>query len=104
MARFAMQRLALTRGPEGWAWYGPDGVLEAEGAGVPQPQLVDTVGAGDSFTAMLLAGQALGRRMPDVLALANRYAAFICGIRGPLPAEAAALLPWQQALAALPAT
>ncbi|PTT83942.1 hypothetical protein DBR42_15560 [Pelomonas sp. HMWF004] len=72
-----------------------------------QPQLVDTVGAGDGFTAMLLAGLALGRELTATLALANRYAAMICGVRGPLPdlaRQPAALAPWRDALHALPAS
>jgi fructokinase len=63
---------------------------------------VDTVGAGDAFTAVLLAGCGLGRELPATLALANRVAAFICGQRGPLPADAHALSPWRAALHALP--
>ena len=35
--------------------------------------------------------------------LANRFAAMICGVRGPLPADPAALAPWREALRALPA-
>lgn len=102
MDRFALQRLVLTRGAEGWRLYGQGGVVLAEGAGQAQPQLVDTVGAGDAFTALLLAGLALGRDLPATLALANRYAAFICGLRGPLPAHPQALAPWRDALQALP--
>ncbi|MDR7271685.1 fructokinase [Pelomonas saccharophila] len=102
MARFALQRLVLTCGASGWRFYAPGGVLLAQGAGVVQPRMVDTVGAGDAFTALLLAGQALKRDLPATLALANRYASFICGVRGPLPADPIALQPWRTALHALP--
>lgn len=102
MARFALERLVLTRGARGWRLYGPGGVLLAEGAGVVQPHVIDTVGAGDAFTALLLAGLALERDLAGTLALANRYASFICGVRGPLPADPAALQPWRTALHALP--
>ncbi len=102
MARFALQRLVLTCGASGWRFYAPGGVLLAQGAGVIQPHVVDTVGAGDAFTALLLAGLALRRDLPATLALANRYASFICGVRGPLPAEPLALQPWRTALHALP--
>ncbi|RZJ06893.1 MAG: fructokinase, partial [Rubrivivax sp.] len=50
MGRFALQRLVLTCGADGWRFYGPGGALMAQGPGVPQPNVVDTVGAGDSFT------------------------------------------------------
>lgn len=102
MARFALQRLVLTCGASGWRFYAPGGVLLAQGAGVTQPHMIDTVGAGDAFTALLLAGLSLGRDLPATLALANRYASFICGVRGPLPAEPLALQPWRTALHALP--
>jgi fructokinase len=102
MARFALKRVVLTCGASGWRLYAPGGVLLAQGAGVIQPRMLDTVGAGDAFTAMLLAGLALDRDLPATLALANRYASFICGVRGPLPADAIALQPWRTALHALP--
>lgn len=102
MARFALHRLVVTRGEAGYALYGEQGELITGGEGVRQPALVDSVGAGDSFTAMLLAGLSLQRDLPATLALANRYAAMICGVRGPLPADPAALTPWREALHALP--
>ncbi|CAM4077383.1 PfkB family carbohydrate kinase [Roseateles saccharophilus] len=105
MARFALARLLVTRGAEGYELFGAGGRLLESGAGVLQPQLRDTVGAGDAFTAMLLAGLCLclGRPLSGTLGLANRYAAGICGLRGPLPADPAVLAPWRAALHALPA-
>jgi fructokinase len=103
MARFALQRLVVTRGAAGCALHGEHGLLLAADAGVPQPDFVDSVGAGDAFTALLLAGLALRRDLGATLALANRYAAMICGVRGPLPADPAALAAWRDALHALPA-
>lgn len=102
MARFALTRLVVTRGEAGYALHGTGGELLAQGQGVPQPQLVDTVGAGDAFTALLLAGLARGCAAEPTLALANRYAAAICGWRGPLPVDPAPLRPWRDALLALP--
>ncbi|HEY4080356.1 MAG TPA: PfkB family carbohydrate kinase [Burkholderiaceae bacterium] len=102
MARFALQRVVLTLGPQGWRVYGDGPALE--GAGEPQPRLVDSVGAGDAFTAMLLAGLALARDLHGTLSLANRYASFICGLRGPLPTDANAITPWRNALHSLPRT
>lgn len=102
MARFALQGLVLTRGAAGYALHGEGGQCLAAGEGVAQPDLVDSVGAGDGFTAVLLAGLALGRSLVSTLHLANRYAAMICGVRGPLPPDPAALVPWREALHALP--
>ncbi|WP_457424876.1 PfkB family carbohydrate kinase [Roseateles sp. P5_E7] len=103
MARFALRRLVLTRGAAGYSLHGEHGQLLATGEGVLQPDVVDSVGAGDGFTATLLAGLSLGRDLGATLALANRYAAMICGVRGPLPADPALLAPWREALNVLPA-
>ncbi|MFG6463866.1 PfkB family carbohydrate kinase [Roseateles sp. DXS20W] len=104
MDRFALQRVVLTCGADGWRFYGPGGALLAQGPGEPQPRVVDTVGAGDSFSALLLAGLAQQRDLAATLALANRFASFICGVRGPLPADPQALAPWRSALQALPSS
>ena len=102
MARYALQRLLVTRGSAGYTLYGDLGRLLASGDGVVQPAFVDSVGAGDAFTAVVLGGLSLGRDLAATLALANRYAAMICGVRGPLPVDPAALAPWREALHALP--
>jgi fructokinase len=104
MARFALQRVVLTCGADGWRFYAPAGELLAEGPGEPQPSVVDTVGAGDAFTSMLLAGLVLERDLAATLTLANRYASYICGLRGPLPVNPQGLTPWRDALQALPSS
>ena len=102
MARFALRGVVLTRGSAGCALHGEQGRLMAEVPGVAQPDLVDSVGAGDAFTAMLLGGMTLGRDLGATLRLANRYAATICGVRGPLPTDPSLLAPWRSALHSLP--
>lgn len=102
MSRFALQGLLVTHGASGYAMYGEGGSLLTSAEGSVQPDFVDSVGAGDGFTAMLLAGLSLGRDLGAILQLANRYAAMICGVRGPLPADAAVLASWREALHALP--
>ncbi len=102
MQRFALRHLLVTRGAAGYVLHGANGEVLAEGAGVRQSDLVDTVGAGDGFTAMLLAGLCQRHAVAASLQLANRYAGAICGVRGPLP-EPAALTPWRDALNGLAA-
>jgi len=46
------------------------------------PRLVDTVGAGDAFSAMAMLGLAGGWPLPLLLQRAQHFAAGICGIRG----------------------
>lgn len=98
--RFGLKRLILTRGAAGYAAYGPAGECLVEQGGVVQPQLVDTVGAGDAFSAMLLTASLRGLEFTAALELANRYASAICGVRGPLPREPGFFVPWRAALAA----
>ncbi|MDT8998174.1 PfkB family carbohydrate kinase [Paucibacter sp. APW11] len=96
--RFALQRIVLTRGAAGYACFDRHGLVEAEGGGVPLARLVDTVGAGDAFSAMALAATLQGKPIAKALALANRFAAAMCGERGPVPADEAFYLPWHAAL------
>ncbi|WP_428503167.1 PfkB family carbohydrate kinase [Roseateles sp.] len=98
MQRFGLQRLILTRGSAGYAAFAADGALLAQGSGLAIAQLVDTVGAGDAFSAMLLASQMRGHALPASLQMANGYAAALCGERGPMPEDDAFFLPWRQAL------
>lgn len=57
LEHFGLEAIALTRGEEGAELYTPGQVLRARSAPVP---VVDTVGAGDAFSAALAAGVMLG--------------------------------------------
>jgi len=48
----------------------------------PEIQLVDTVGAGDAFTAVFLLGLLKGWPMPLALERAQQFAAAVVGRRG----------------------
>jgi fructokinase len=68
---------------------GGDGAfaIDAQGHIVRQavtavPHLVDTVGAGDAFSAMCMLGLARDWPLSDTLERAQHFAARICGIRG----------------------
>lgn len=101
--RFSLQRLIVTRGAAGYASFDASGRLEAEGAGEDIDRLVDTVGAGDAFSACLLAAHLQGKAWAPALALANRFAAALCGQAGASPSDPASFYPpWQAALQALP--
>jgi fructokinase len=96
MAHFALDRVVLTLGAQGYASWGPGGVQDARGASPAPARLVDTVGAGDAFSAALLALHALGRPLPMALALAARYASAICAERGPIPTQDSFFVHWRQ--------
>lgn len=98
LRRFGVQRLILTRGAAGYACFGASGEVLAEGTGQQDLTLVDTVGAGDAFSAMVLAAHLRGLPAAPALRLANGYAAALCGQRGPMPERDSFFTPWRLAL------
>ncbi len=101
--RFAVQRWVVTCGAEGWFTADAQGRIDARGAALPSVKVADTVGAGDAFTATVLAGQAHGWPLDRTLAAANRLAAAVCTWRGALPADDATVAHWRDALGFGPA-
>jgi fructokinase len=101
--RFAIQRWVVTCGAQGWYSADAQGQTDAQGAAVPLDRLQDTVGAGDAFTATVLAGQAHGWPLGQTLAAANRLAAAVCTWRGALPADDATVRHWRDTLGFGPA-
>jgi fructokinase len=86
-ARHGLRLVAITRGAAG-------SVLVAEGRTSELPAraaaVVDTVGAGDAFTAAMIVGLLRGRPLDAIHDHASRLAAFVCGQRGatpPIPAS-----------------
>lgn len=82
-----IQGVIVTRGKEG-AFVVTDGGLVKVDAG-PVTKLVDTVGAGDGFSAMTIAGLLQGWDLHEVLEAASLFAAKICGLRGALSRDRA---------------
>jgi fructokinase len=86
--RFELRLAALTRGAQG-------SVLVSAGeewhAPAPKTRVVDTVGAGDAFTAALLVGILGGGSMEAVNRHANVVAAYVCSQSGATPAIPASL-------------
>ncbi len=81
--RFRIRAVALTRGAQGCLLLA-DGIW-SEHPGFPV-NVIDTVGAGDAFTAAMTLGL-LARWTPDVINRhANEVAAFVCSQRGATPA------------------
>lgn len=85
--RFDLELLILTRGAEGAAFIYPGGELEGE----PEPiaQVIDTVGAGDAFSAVTLMGLMRGWSREQILDRALAFAARICQQQGATADDAA---------------
>lgn len=92
------RHVLVSHGADGAAAWSADGRCVARVAAPPLPQLVDTVGAGDAFSAMMLAGLALGHPLAFMVGQSVAFASQSCGWRGALPVDGALYLPWRKAL------
>jgi len=81
--KFALRLAVLTRGERGSLMRTPS--IEVE-TGAPQTVVVDTIGAGDAFTAALLVGMLNGLPLDVVAVKANTVAAYVCSQPGATPA------------------
>ncbi|MBK1829787.1 carbohydrate kinase [Verrucomicrobiaceae bacterium R5-34] len=79
---FALQLVVYTRGADGSVLMAEDEVVETKGVKV---QPVDTVGAGDSFTAAICTGLLQKRSLHETNIFANRVAAYVCSRYGATP-------------------
>ena len=80
--RYALKLVILTKGADG------SEVITATEA-IPQKvgkvEVVDTVGAGDSFTAAFVVAYLRGDSLSDAQRLANETAAYVCSCKGAMP-------------------
>src|SRR5206468_4258802 len=81
-SRGGLRLAALTRGACGSLLVSAQGAWEAP---APRTEIVDTVGAGDAFTAALLLGILAGRSLDEVNERANAVAAYVCSQPGATP-------------------
>ncbi len=89
---YPLELIALTRGPRGAVLYTRS--ASSECGGFPA-SVVDTVGAGDAYTAALALGLLAGASLDDINRRACCLAAFVCSQQGAtprIPAELAAKL------------
>ncbi|GAP37953.1 PfkB family carbohydrate kinase [Piscinibacter sakaiensis] len=96
LAQFRVGELFVTRGAAGSAWLGPGGELVEQGPGRPPPRWGDSVGAGDAFAAVVLAGRWHGWNRPTLLARANDFAAAVCGLDGAVPHDLGFYADWRR--------
>jgi fructokinase len=81
--RCDLKLTALTRGPQGAAMITR---TETSVLSAPDVEVVDTVGAGDCFTAAMIIGFLEGKPLREINRKANQLAAFVCTQTGALPA------------------
>jgi fructokinase len=80
--QFGLHVVIMTKGAEGAVLVSANGVVEQ--SGVPAT-VIDTVGAGDSFTASVTLGLLQGKEYDDILAVASEVAAGVCSHAGAVP-------------------
>lgn len=84
---FGLQALLVTLGHRGSVYFGADGTtIDTRDTPAP-PFVIDTVGAGDAFSAIFLLGRARGWPLEETLARANEFAGAICAIPGAVPRD-----------------
>jgi fructokinase len=87
LERFELTLIALTRGGRGASLYTHDEAAHHDGY---PTTVIDTVGAGDAFTAALAIGLLKHQPLAVINDRANRLAAYVCsqpGATPPVPAE-----------------
>ncbi len=80
--RYSLRLVAYTRGADGSMLVTADSMVDYAGC---KPNAIDTVGAGDSYTAALCMGVLSGHSLSDVILHASRVAAFVCEQPGATP-------------------
>jgi len=86
---YGLRLSILTRGGKGSLLVSSTEISEHPGY---PAEVVDTIGAGDSFTAAVALGLLNGSSLPAINDRANRIAAFVCSRKGAMPSLPADLL------------
>jgi fructokinase len=79
---YQLDLMAMTRGPRGALLISPEERSDHPGV---EANVVDTVGAGDAFTATVTLGMLAGWELGPLSDAANRVAAYVCGQKGATP-------------------
>jgi fructokinase len=95
MPRCRANLLIVTYGDRGYAAFDRAGVCIAAGPAPAIAGLVDTVGAGDAFSAIVLVGQIAAWPIGVTLERASQFATAICAIRGAVPTDLAFYRSWR---------
>jgi len=80
--KFNLKLIALTKGSKGSVLYTKDMISTLNS---PEVKVVDTVGAGDAFTAVLVMGLLKGLPLKEIHNYASEIAAFVCTKKGATP-------------------
>jgi len=85
--KFELEALIVTLGHRGSVYFGAQGEVIVNRDNPQPPFVIDTVGAGDAFSAMFLLGRVRGWALEETLNRANEFAGAICAIPGAVPED-----------------
>jgi fructokinase len=92
---FSLEALIVTLGHRGSVYFAADGTVLAHRDNPVPPFVIDTVGAGDAFSAIFLLGRTRAWPLEQTLARANEFAGAICTVAGAVPRDLAFYDKWQ---------
>jgi fructokinase len=87
LAAFNIQQIIVTAGAKGAWMVNKNAIIKSDVETTAKTLLVDTVGAGDAFSAVCILGHGLNWDHVTTLNRANQFASAICSIRGGAPAD-----------------
>lgn len=96
ITQFSLRALIVTLGPRGAMYIDADGRVIREHGNEEPYKLVDTVGAGDAFSAVFLHGHVQGWELALTMARANAFAGAVCGLSGAVPPDLSFYEQWLQ--------
>lgn len=84
---FGIEQLIVTAGAQGAWMVAGEKVIETEALSTTQTPVIDTVGAGDAFSAICMVANTLNWDHATMINRANEFASAVCSIRGGAPTD-----------------
>lgn len=87
LKKYQLKNLLVTKGEAGSDWLNDQLEIKSVGPAALEKSLVDTVGAGDAYSAVAILGILRRWKTEVTLQRASQFAAAICTVRGAVPSD-----------------